>query len=224
MTAQAGSTPSNHNLPSSDSVADRRERSRLRKALRQARRALDEEKRAVGERAICRRIVSLGAYRQARTLAIYYAFDGEPSVARVAEDAARHGKRVYAPVIVRQQMFFAPVTPGARLKSNVFGIAEPALEQLIDARHLDLVLAPLVGFDERGVRMGMGRGYYDRAFRFLRHRRSWPRPKLLGVAWSFQQVPVLPKQPWDVPLWGAVTENAFHRFAERTSEALAPEV
>lgn len=159
-----------------------------------------------------RRILGLGVYRQARTIAVYHAFDGEPALTRVAEDAARHGKRVYAPVIVRQHMYFAPVTPGALLRPNLFGISEPALERLIDARHLDLVLAPLVAFDTRGVRMGMGRGYYDRAFRFLRHRKSWTRPKLLGIAWSFQQVPHLPKQPWDIPLWGIVTEISFQRF------------
>ena len=184
----------------------------MRKALRHARRSLDEEKRASGERAMWRRILGLGVYRQARSVAVYYAFDGEPNLARVAEAAARHGKRVYAPVIVRQHMYFAPVTPRALLRPNLFGISEPALERLIDARHLDLVLTPLVAFDGRGVRMGMGRGYYDRAFRFLRHRKSWTRPKLLGVAWSVQQVPHLPKQPWDIPLWGAVTESEVHRF------------
>src|SRR5690606_24549697 len=125
------------------------------KALRKARRSLDDEKRTRGEHAMTRRLLGLGVYRQARTLAVYYAFDGEPSVARIAEAAARHGKRVYAPVVVRQHMFFAPITRGALLRSNMFGIAEPALERLIDARHLDLVLTPLVGFDERGVRMGM---------------------------------------------------------------------
>lgn len=212
MTAQAGSTPSNHTDSSPDPLADRRERSRIRKALRKARRSLDEEKRASGERTMCRRLLGLAVYRRARTLAVYYAFDGEPSIASVAAAAARHGKRVYAPVIVRQHMLFAPVTGAALLKPNVFGIPEPALERMIDARHLDLVLTPLVGFDERGVRMGMGRGYYDRAFRFLRNRKSWTRPKLLGIAWSFQQVRELPKQPWDIPLWGAVTERAFHRF------------
>lgn len=212
MTAQAGSTPSNSAHPSDAFLAERRERARIRKTLRKARRTLDDDKRAHGEHAMARRLLGLGAFRQARTLAIYYAFDGEPSVARIAEAAARHGKRVYAPVVVRQHMFFAPITPGALLRSNMFGISEPALERLIDARRLDLVLTPLVAFDTRGVRMGMGRGYYDRAFRFLRHRKSWTRPKLLGVAWSFQQVPVLPKQPWDIPLWGAVTESAFHRF------------
>src|SRR5690606_28995168 len=193
-------------------LAERRERSRIRKALRQARRSLEDDKRASGERAMYRRILGLGAYRQARTLAIFYAFDGEPSLARVAQAAARHGKRVYAPVIVRQHMYFAPVTRGALLRRNLFGISEPALERLIDARHLDLVLTPLVGFDARGVRLGVGRGYYDRAFRFLRHRKTWTRPKLVGVAWSFQQVTELPQQPWDIPLWGAVTESAFHRF------------
>ena len=165
-----------------------------------------------------RRIQRLGAYRQARTLAVYYAFDGEPSLARLAAAASRQGKRVYAPVIVRQHMYFAPVTRGAPLRANVFGIAEPALDSLIDARHIDLVLTPLVGFDSRGVRMGVGRGYYDRAFRFLRHRKSWTRPKLLGVAWSCQHVPQLVRQPWDIPLWGAVTEHACYRFTRVENE------
>lgn len=218
MTAQAGST-SSHGADTAQAPAEeRRERSRLRKSLRQARRALDEEHRAHGERAIQRRILNLGAYRQARTLAVYHAFDGEPSLARLADAAARHGKRVYAPVIVRQHMYFAPVRRGAPLRANVFGIAEPALERLIDARHIDLVLTPLVGFDSRGVRMGVGRGYYDRAFRFLRHRETWIRPKLVGVAWSCQQVPQLLRQPWDIPLWGVVTEHAFHRFTGADNE------
>jgi 5-formyltetrahydrofolate cyclo-ligase len=213
VTAQAGSTSAIHADPSYDSPAARRERARVRKEIRRLRRTLDEERRAAGERALSRLIQSLPVYRQARTVALYYAFDGEPSLARVALAAARHGKRVYAPVVVGERMHFAPIAPTALLRRNLFGIQEPRLEHTIDPRRLDLVLTPLVAFDPRGVRLGVGRGYYDRAFRFLRHRKSWTRPKLLGVAWSFQQVPELSKQPWDVPLWGTITEAAFLRFA-----------
>ncbi len=177
------------------------------------RRALTDEQRTAAERAICRRIMNLGAYKQARTVAAFMAFDGEPSLARFMEAAARQGKLVYVPVLLRSGMRFAPLAGEGRLAANFFGIDEPAKERLIDARSLDLVLTPLVAFDRRGVRLGVGRGYYDRAFRFLRHRRHWSRPKLLGVAYSFQLVDDIEKQPWDIPLWGAVTETGTHRFA-----------
>jgi 5-formyltetrahydrofolate cyclo-ligase len=89
---------------------------------------------------------------------------------------------------------------------------EPKLGARVDARELDLVLTPLVAFDERGVRLGVGRGYYDRTFKFLRHRSHWRRPKLLGVAYELQLVGPLTPSSWDVPLWGVVTEDRVRRF------------
>jgi 5-formyltetrahydrofolate cyclo-ligase len=195
-----------------DAVDAQRERSRLRREIRRQRRTLSEERRHAGERAICRRIQNLGAYRQARTLAVYLAFDGEPSLKRLVEAAKRQGKQVYAPVLLKSGMKFASITTSAGLDRNFFGIEEPAMDRLVDARSLDLVLTPLVAFDDRGARLGMGRGYYDRAFRFLRHRKSWSRPKLVGIGYSFQNVPELELQPWDIPLWGAVTETSTFRF------------
>ena len=83
-------------------------------------------------------------------------------------------------------------------------------ERPIDARWLDLVLMPLVGFDARGNRLGMGAGFYDRQFAFLRHRRAWRRPLLLGVAFEAQRIARLAEAPHDVPLWGVVTERAVY--------------
>jgi 5-formyltetrahydrofolate cyclo-ligase len=109
-------------------------------------------------------------------------------------------------------MTFAELEPSAALAANFFGILEPRVGRGIDARKLDLVLTPLVAFDDRGVRVGVGRGYYDRCFRFLRHRSHWLRPKLLGVAYELQRVPSLTPSAWDVPLWGVVTEAGVRRF------------
>ncbi len=48
------------------------------------------------------------------------------------------------------------------LKVNHWGIPEPVGEDFIDERKIDLVLVPLLCFDERGYRVGHGKGYYDK--------------------------------------------------------------
>jgi 5-formyltetrahydrofolate cyclo-ligase len=202
VTAQAGSI---------SSAADS-ERRQLRRQLRAKRRALPDAIRAQADRGIHAFIKSLPEYRRARRIAVYLAFDGEPSLEALVVAARRHRKRVYVPILRGMRMTFAELEHGAKLAANFFGIMEPKVGAKIDVRHLDLVLTPLVAFDDRGVRVGVGRGYYDRAFAFLRHRSHWRRPKLLGVAYELQRVGPLTPSSWDVPLWGVVTEAGARRF------------
>jgi 5-formyltetrahydrofolate cyclo-ligase len=184
----------------------------LRREIRAKRRALPDSVRARADRAIWAQIRALPEYRRARRVALFLAFDGEPSLASVVEAARRHRKHLYVPVLRGMTMKFAELVPGATLAANFFGIMEPKLGRELDARKLDLVLTPLVAFDDHGVRIGVGRGYYDRAFEFLRHRTHWRRPKLLGVAYELQRVGPLTPSSWDVPLWGVVTETGVRRF------------
>ena len=202
MTAQAGSIS-----PVSDPA-----RQQLRRELRAKRRALPAAQRVQQDRAICTHIRSLPEFRRARDIALFLAFDGEPSLGPLIDAARRQRKRLYVPVLRGATMTFRELEPGATLAANFFGIMEPKLGAQIDARRLDLVLTPLVAFDDRGVRIGVGRGYYDRCFRFLRHRRHWRRPKLLGVAYELQRVPPLTPSAWDIPLWGIVTERGARQF------------
>jgi 5-formyltetrahydrofolate cyclo-ligase len=112
---------------------------------------------------------------------------------------------VYFPVVTslraRRMRFVAPADGGG-------GSIAP--------RWLDLVLVPLVGFDPRGHRLGMGAGLYDRHFAFLRHRRAWQRPLLVGVAFEAQKVARLEESVHDVQLHGVVTERGVYgRIAGR---------
>lgn len=146
----------------------------------------------------------------ARRVAVFAASDGEIDPA----PATRYytGKQYYLPVIPppgRRRMGFARVGPQTPLRKNRYGILEPDVPAglLATAGELDLVLAPLVAFDRRGGRIGMGGGYYDATFAFLRSRSCWHAPKLVGVAYAFQEVPHIEGDPWDIPLSAVVTER-----------------
>ncbi len=69
------------------------------------------------------------------------------------------------------------------------------------------MLLPLLGFDRRGGRLGMGGGYYDRAFAFRRDRPAPPR--LVGIGFACQELPDLAAESWDVALDAVATEAAY---------------
>lgn len=176
----------------------------LRRRLRAARRAVPDAERPAAARAIDRALARLGLPRPGTRISAFHPFDGEidPSVA--LRRARALGCRIYYPVITSLR---------ARRMSFV---AEGSAGEVIGARWLDLVLMPLVGFDADGNRLGMGAGFYDRKFDFLRHRRAWCRPRLLGIAFEAQRMEGFDAAPHDVPLWGVVTERAVHgRAADR---------
>jgi 5-formyltetrahydrofolate cyclo-ligase len=100
-----------------------------------------------------------------------------------------------------------------RQRRNRLGIHEPESFRMIGARWLDVVFLPLVGFDACGVRLGMGGGYYDRAFAFRRWRAVWHAPRLIGLAYSFQQVEGLTAAAHDVRLDAVVTEERIVKCA-----------
>lgn len=49
-----------------------------------------------------------------------------------------------------------------RFEDNVFGIAEPVGGERLDTQLIDLVLIPLLAFDQQGNRVGYGKGFYDK--------------------------------------------------------------
>lgn len=111
-------------------------------------------------------------------------------------------------------MVFVRVWPGSRLVVNRWGIAEPkpALRHSISPRALDLVLMPLVGFDEAGHRIGMGKGFYDRTFAFRRNTRR--RPALVGLAHECQKVAGgITPSAWDVALDALATSRRYRALA-----------
>jgi 5-formyltetrahydrofolate cyclo-ligase len=189
----------------------------LRQHMRDRRRALGAAERSRREAELCRRMLGLLRGR-GRQLGAYLAFDGEPDISPALRLAVRRGCTVALPRVLdrrKRRMAFVPWRPGGRLASNSYRIDEPVDNDIIAAHRLAVVFTPLVAFDTHGSRLGMGAGYFDRHFTFLRHRRHWFRPRLVGVAFDFQQVESLQRQPWDIPLWAVITERGLYRFSSQ---------
>ena len=187
----------------------------LRRQLRQARRNLTERERANAAEAALARIQKLGRFNKARYVALYVGADGELCPSPLADHAAAQGKTFCLPVLhpfSAGRLMFCAWKAGERLRNNRFGIPEPipSAANLVSPRQLDLVITPLLGFDELGHRLGMGGGYYDRTFAFRRRHPRWRRPFMLGLAHEVQKTTHLESQPWDVPLDAVVTNAATY--------------
>jgi 5-formyltetrahydrofolate cyclo-ligase len=190
-------------------------RPQLRRQLRKARRSLSRAEQRAAARGLYLQLAQHPLFRRARHVSLYLPMDGEIDPRLLLREAQRRGKATYLPVLnawPSTKMVFQRVRPGEKFRPNRFRIPEPH----INARRqrkiwaLDLILMPLVGFDDEGGRLGMGGGFYDRSLAYLARRKAWQKPVLLGMAHECQKVRRLAQASWDVPLQGTVSDKRWY--------------
>jgi len=93
------------------------------------------------------------------------------------------------------------------LVENKWGILEPQAAEPVAETLIDLILIPLLGFDEQGHRVGYGKGFYDR---FL----ALCRPEVLKIGLSLEApvTKITDVYPGDVVLDYAVTPEKVYAF------------
>lgn len=187
----------------------------IRRRMRRKRRAVSRAERVRAAHGLAAGLGGLRLFMAARHVAVFIPNDGEIDLERARQRYG--GKHYYLPVVPapgRRRMRFARLDPRTSFRTNRYGILEPDVPaaSLVTARQLDLVLAPLVAFDRSGGRVGMGGGYYDSTFEFLSSRTRWQRPRLVGVAYAFQEAAAIDRDPWDIPLSAVVTEQGAIHF------------
>jgi 5-formyltetrahydrofolate cyclo-ligase len=192
-------------------------KSALRRQLKSARNAYSPAARRKAARASLRLALRHGLLLRARRIGVYLPHGGEFDAQFLITQIQLMRRECYAPVLPQRGrvLRFARLARDTRMTRNRFGIAEPVDARPLRARQLDLLLLPLVGFDHEGYRLGMGGGFYDATLAFMRHRRNWRKPRLVGIAYECQRVESLPHDPWDMPLDAVLTERQLYRYASR---------
>lgn len=181
----------------------------LRRLLRARRSAI-----APADAAACAQAIAaageaaLGSRAGGAVVALYWPLAGEADPRPLGDALARrHGARLALPVVDGEAMRFVAWADGAALVPAGFGTLgpPPGADEVTPA----VVLAPLLGCDGTGARLGQGKGCYDRALALA----GAARPLVVGVAFACQELPAVPTEPHDLRLDALVTERGFRTFA-----------
>ena len=179
----------------------------LRRKALIARREMSREARAKSSAPICKLVLRSREFNASNVVGCYLPMTDEVDTLEIYERAWRAHPRIFVPVLFgRQEMLFREFRPETTLRRNSFGLWEPESGETISPRKLDVVITPTVAYDEKNNRIGMGGGYFDRCFSFLRCRRQWFRPKLIGVAFTLQKVEKITPNVWDIRLYKVISD------------------
>lgn len=181
----------------------------IRRKIRALRQAFDVEDRRRASRIITDKITHAHFFQRARAVGCYLPTEVEVDTWPIFLRAWHMKKQIFAPVITKNnEMLFREVSANSDVLDNEFGIPEPVSGNFLSPRKLDIVITPLVAFDDMQNRIGMGGGYFDRTFSFLGQRRNFVKPKLIGVAFDFQKVEKISANPWDIRVFCTITESS----------------
>lgn len=192
-------------------------RQQLRQQLRTARKLLTITQRETASEQLSLHFCQHPLFQQAQHIACYLSNDGEIDPIVIMQKIWQLGKICYLPTLdprQTKQIYFVRYQPGDPLNPNRYKILEPIPDPVKThlPNELDLILVPLVGFDDQGNRLGMGGGFYDRTFAFLKPPCKIKKPRLIGLAYELQKVDHLPVAAWDIPMHAVVTERTIHTF------------
>lgn len=200
--------------------------SNLRKQLKTARKSITGSCRHQCDLIAWDQLSRSRLFQNATHIASYHAVNGEYPTGFLNRQILNSGKHLYLPLLATRpanHLEFQLWNSHTPFISNRFGIPEPVrdVRRQRPARQLDLVITPLLGFDVSGSRMGMGGGFYDRSFAFLHGRRNLRTTLLVGLAFEAQKLERIPRQTWDVPLDGILTENGLTLFRQGCWQQIA---
>jgi 5-formyltetrahydrofolate cyclo-ligase len=186
-------------------------KSTLRDQLRAKRKQLGESDRHILDAAINHHLEVFIGEHHLETIAAFWPFDGEPNLLPTLETINQQGMQIALPVIRQSEsgpaLIFRQWSRNTEMKKSPYGIPEPCGSPEIHLIKIDLLMMPLVAWDESGRRLGMGAGYYDRALESLSHSDV---PIRAGVAYQLQQVQKIPDDPWDIRLHMLLSETGWH--------------
>jgi 5-formyltetrahydrofolate cyclo-ligase len=179
-----------------------------RDALR-ARRSLSAEQVESLSARIQNALMALPEFLEAGVVASYVAKRDEVQTGKILRSALSSGKRLLVPRTDPSSLSlrFCEIRSLDQLSPGYLGIPEPPLtSKAVPLSESQLVVVPVVAWDDAGRRVGYGKGYFDRELR------SRGRAASAGLGFESQRRDQLPATSSDVPLDIIVTERRVLRF------------
>lgn len=177
----------------------RLDKKHLRSQLIKKRDELNQETVLRLSKCIAEKLKRESVFKKAQTIAIYLSFRNEVDTWRLIKEVITL-KKICVPVIgENRQMHFVYIDDLEHLHKNQYGIYEPISDQIVDKDEIDMVVVPLVGYNDQNYRIGYGGGYYDRYL-------SQYHGKKIGIAFQMQCNNDFVPDSYDIPLDLIITE------------------
>jgi 5-formyltetrahydrofolate cyclo-ligase len=192
----------------SDTAAHRKRA--LRAEIRERRQNLTATERTSATAGITRNLVDLTTDLSARSIACYLSTTIEPDTRPFLNWAHGQGLRVLLPISRDDGLLDWTTGDGETETEGLFGLPEPVGELLgpIAINDVDLIIIPAASVDAKGMRMGWGRGYFDKTLGSMEKC-----PPVYAVLFDGELVDEVPRERHDQPVDGAVTPTRIAQFS-----------
>jgi 5-formyltetrahydrofolate cyclo-ligase len=182
----------------------------LRAELRERRQNLTSTERQAATAGITRNLVDLATDLSARSVACYLSTNIEPDTRPFVNWAIGQGLRVLLPVSREDGLLDWTTGDGETETEGLYGMPEAVGELLgpIAINDVDLIVVPAAAVDATGMRMGWGRGYFDKTLGSMEKC-----PPVYAVVFDAEIVSEVPRERHDQPVDGAVTPTRIVQFS-----------
>ncbi|QPC95245.1 5-formyltetrahydrofolate cyclo-ligase [Mesorhizobium sp. INR15] len=171
-----------------------------RQRLIEERLAIDVEERKARSEKIASALDRTIGKTSGRIISTYWPFRGEPDLRNWAISVIKRGGRIALPVVIKKgwPLEFRVWAPGDPLERGVWNILVPSRGPSVQP---NVVIAPVVGFDEARYRLGYGGGFFDRTLAAMPKK-----PFVVGVGYGQAKIRTIYPQPHDIPMDTIVTD------------------
>jgi 5-formyltetrahydrofolate cyclo-ligase len=176
----------------------------LRQQIKRKLQNLTQELCLIASQKITRKITANEIFIHSQNIACYIPIENEINVWPIIKIIWQQGKNCYLPAFnpkTKNHLQFVRFFEHDKLEIKEYKILEPKIfpaTKIIAPQNLDLVIVPLLGFNNNHFRLGRGAGCYDRTFVFKRQNLKI-KPYLLGVGYKWQRIEFEPNT-WDVAM------------------------
>lgn len=174
----------------------------LRKKLVGLRKRISRDSVSRKSRQISQKVLDVSLVNSANSLSAYLPINNEVDTRGLIDTLMEKGKSVHVPAYDAKirGYTFSRFTDWQELVPGPYGIWQPRAVEYFDPSKLDVAIIPGVAFDKNGVRLGYGKGVFDR---LLAKSGAFK----IGLAYDFQVVEKLPREKHDLVMDLVVTEK-----------------
>lgn len=148
--------------------------------------------------------------RKSKWIGCFQALPGEPNLESIFAELRAEGYKLAFPTVHGDDLRFFEINSNQDWQQGPWGLREPSPERAkkVELQTLDILLIPGLAFDKVGVRLGRGKGFYDRTLQNFEGTK-------IGITYAYALAPELPCEAHDVRMDLIITDEGVHLARER---------